>query len=188
LALLMGAGLFIHSFARLLHVNPGFQPANVLTLLVQMQFSVQDEANAQQLKTLYERLELRLRSLPGVKAVAATNAPPFATERNNVMRFAVPGSPLMRPDVFPVAHRHLITPDYFRALGIPLRGRSYTAHDLDGPYVIVKRNHGSNFLAWRRRRRQTLRYRTLWTESDLVHDYGRRGGHQTNRAGFRPHR
>jgi putative ABC transport system permease protein len=145
LALLMGAGLFIHSFARLLHVNPGFQAANVLTLRVQLQLSPQEEANAQKLKTFYERLELRLHSLPGVRSVAATNAPPLATERNNVMRFAVPGSPLMRPDMFPVAHRHLITPDYFRALSIPLRGRTYTARDLDGPYVIVNETMARTF-------------------------------------------
>ena len=137
LLLLMGAGLLIHSFARLLQVNPGFEPANVLTLRIEPQVSVQNQDNAQKLKTLYERLELRLRSLPGVKAVAATNAPPLATDRNNVMRFAVPGSPLMRPDVFPTAHRHLITPDYFRTLGIALRGRTYTARDLNQPYVIV---------------------------------------------------
>jgi predicted permease len=53
------------------------------------------------------------------------------------MRFALPGSPLIRPDVFPTAQRHLITPDYFRTLGIPLRGRTYTPRDLNGPYVIV---------------------------------------------------
>jgi putative ABC transport system permease protein len=145
LALLMGAGLFLHSFARLLHVNPGFQAANVLTLRVQLLFSAQEEANGQKLKAFYERLELRLRSLPGVKAVAATNAPPLATERNNVMRFSVPGSPLMRPDMFPVAHRHLITPDYFSTLGISLRGRTYTARDLDGPYVIVNETMARTF-------------------------------------------
>jgi putative ABC transport system permease protein len=137
LLLLAGAGLLIQSFARLLRVNPGFEAAKVLTMRMQTQISVQDQANDQKLKTLYERLELRLRSVPGVKVVAATNAPPFATERNNVMRFAVPGSPLMRPDIFPLAHRHLVTPDYFRTLGIALRGRTYTARDLNGPYVIV---------------------------------------------------
>ncbi len=145
LALLMGAGLFIRSFARILHVHPGFQPSNVLTLRVQLQLSTPDYANAQELKKFYERLELRLRSLPGVKAVAATNAPPLATERNNVMRFAVPGSPLMRPDIFPTAQRHNITPDYFRTLGIPLRGRIYTSRDLDGPYVIVNETMAHTF-------------------------------------------
>jgi predicted permease len=109
------------------------------------QISVQDQANSQKLKTLFERLELKLQSLPGVKAVAATNAPPFATERNNVMRFAVPGSPLMRPDIYPLAHRHLVTPNYFRTLGIPLRGRTYNARDLDGPNVIVNETMARTF-------------------------------------------
>ena len=59
------------------------------------------------------------------------------TERGNAMRFVVPDSPLMRPDIFPVAHRHLITPDYFRTLGIGLRGRTYNARDLDQPFVII---------------------------------------------------
>jgi putative ABC transport system permease protein len=145
LLLLMGAGLLIHSFARLLHVNPGFEPANVLTLRMEPQISVQDQANSQKLKTLFERLELKLQSLPGVKAVAATNAPPFATERNNVMRFAVPGSPLMRPDIYPLAHRHLVTPNYFRTLGIPLRGRTYNTRDLDGPSVIVNETMARTF-------------------------------------------
>ena len=145
LLLLMGAGLLIHSFARLLHVNPGFQTANVLALRMQLQLSTQVDGNSQKLRAFYERLEERLRALPGVKAVAATNAPPLATERNNVMRFAVPGSPLMRPDVFPVAHRHLITPDYFRALGVPLRGRTYTSSDLDEAYVIVNETMARTF-------------------------------------------
>jgi len=135
LALLMGAGLFLHSLARLLQVNPGFETANVLTLRVQL--SPQAYPDSGKFRTFYDRLEARLLSLPSAKAVAATNAPPFATDRNNVMRFAVPGSPLMRPDMFPVAHRHLITPNYFRTLGIPLRGRTYSARDLDGPYVII---------------------------------------------------
>ncbi len=145
LALLMGAGLFIHSFARLLRVNPGFQPANVLTLRMQPQLSTQEQANSQKLRTFYERLELRLRSLPGVNAVAATNAPPLATERANTMRFSVPDSPLMRPDVFPNANRHLITPDYFRTLGIPLRGRTYNSRDLDESYVIVNETMARTF-------------------------------------------
>jgi putative ABC transport system permease protein len=125
LVLLMGAGLLIRSFARLVAVNPGFRTANLLTLRFEPSAS------------RYERLELRLRSLPGVEAVTATNSLPLTAERANVMRFIVPGSPLMRPDVFPVAQRHLITPDYFRTLGIALRGRTFTSRDLDQPSIII---------------------------------------------------
>jgi predicted permease len=80
-----------------------------------------------------------------VKAVAATNAPPLATERNNTMRFSVPGSPLMRSNVFPTAQRHNITPDYFRTLGISLRGRTYSSRDLGQQYVIVNETMAQTF-------------------------------------------
>jgi putative ABC transport system permease protein len=143
LVLLMGAGLLIHSFARLLHVNPGFQPSHVLTLRLQLSPSAYPDD--QKLKAFYERLETRLRSLPGITSVAGTNAPPLATDRANLMRFAVPESPLMVPDMYPVAQRHLITPDYFRTLGIPLRGRTYTSRDLDQSYIIVNETMARTF-------------------------------------------
>ncbi len=143
LDLLMGAGLLIRSFARLLHVDPGFQAAGLLTLRVQL--SPNAYPYSHKLETFYERLEMRLQSLAGVKAVAATNALPLTSERANVLRFVVPESPLMRPDLFPVAQRHLITPDYFRTLGIPLRGRTYTARDLDQPYIIVNETMARTF-------------------------------------------
>jgi predicted permease len=51
----------------------------------------------------------------------------------------------MRPDIFPTAQRHNITPDYFRTLGIPLRGRTYTPRGLDGSYVIVNETMARTF-------------------------------------------
>lgn len=143
LVLLMGAGLLIHSFARLLHVNPGFQASHVLTL--RLQLSPTAYPDGKKLETFYDRLETRLRSVPGIMSVAATNAPPLATDRANLMRFAVPGSAMMRPDIYPLAHRHLITPDYFRTLGIRLRGRAYTSRDLDQPYIIVNETMARTF-------------------------------------------
>jgi putative ABC transport system permease protein len=143
LVLLMGAGLLIHSFARLLQVNPGFQPSHVLTLRLQLSPSAYPDA--QKLETFYERLEARLRSLPGITSVAAVDAPPLAGDRGHVTRFAVPGSPLTRPDIFPVANFHLITPDYFRTLGIPLRGRTYTSRDLNQSNVIVNETMARTF-------------------------------------------
>jgi predicted permease len=143
LLLLMGAGLLIQSFARLLHVNPGFQPANVLTL--RLQLSPQAYPDDQKLETFYERLETRLQSLPGVRVVATSNALPLAGNRASGTRFAVPGSAAMRAGVLPAAQIHLITPQYFRTLGIALRGRAYTARDLNQPYVIVNETMARTF-------------------------------------------
>jgi predicted permease len=142
LVLLMGAGLLIRSFAHLLNVDPGLRTANLLTLRFEPSGF---NPSSQELKTFYDRLETRLRSLPGVQGVAATNALPLAAERVNTQRFVVPSSPLMRPDVFPVAQRHLITPDYFRTLGIALRGRTYNARDLDRANIIVNETMARTF-------------------------------------------
>lgn len=142
LVLLMGAGLLIRSFAQLLRVDPGFRAANLLTLRFEASGFQQD---SQKLRAFYERLEARLESLPGVKSVAASNDLPLAAERSNAQRFVVPGSPLMRQDVFPVAQRHLVTPAYFRTLGIALRGRDYDARDLDQPSIIVNETMANTF-------------------------------------------
>jgi putative ABC transport system permease protein len=135
LMLLMGAGLLIQSFARLIRVNPGFQPAHVLTLRL---LPPQGADTDVKLESFFERIQSRILSLPGVTSVAAVSALLGSPERGNVQRFSVPGSPLMRPDAFPVAERRLITPDYFKTLGIPLvAGRNYTARDLPDSNVIV---------------------------------------------------
>jgi predicted permease len=143
LLLLMGAGLLVQSFARLLHVNPGFQPANVLT--ARLQLSPATYPDPQKVKTFYDRLQARLETLPGVKAVAATNALPLAGSPSGATRFTVPGAAAMSTGVLPSAQLHFITPDYFRALGISLRGRTYTAQDVNDPYVIINETMARTF-------------------------------------------
>ena len=82
--------------------------------------------------------QARLHSLPGVDSVAAANTLPLIASRAAALRFHVPGSPLINPDALPVAQQRSVTPDYFRALGIPLRsGRPFTDRDLNQPVVIV---------------------------------------------------
>jgi putative ABC transport system permease protein len=136
LVLLMGAGLFIRSFARLLNVDPGFRPQNVLTL--RLALSPQAYSSDGKLQAFFERLETRLNALPGVTSVAASNALPLASTRGNAIRFDVPGSPLIRRDLLPSAQNGQVSPEYFQALGIPvLAGRTYTPDDLGKPYIIV---------------------------------------------------
>ncbi|MBZ5611161.1 MAG: ABC transporter permease [Acidobacteriia bacterium] len=144
LLLLMGAGLFIRSFARLLNVDPGFRAQNVLTL--RLTLSPQSYPDDQKLHAFFDRLEARLATLPGVTSVAAANALPLASTRGNAIRFAIPGSPLIRRDLLPAAQNGLVTPGYFRTLGIPLlAGRTYTADDLGKPYIIVNQTMARTF-------------------------------------------
>ena len=143
-SLLLGAGLFLRSFVRLLSVDPGFQPAHVLTL--RFTPSAKTNSNGQKLQSFFELLQTRLSALAGVKAVALSNALPLQSTRGNTIRFVVPGSPAMRGDVFPMAQNCLVTPDYFRTLGIPLiAGRTYEARDIGQPNIIINETMARTF-------------------------------------------
>jgi len=81
-----------------------------------------------------------------VTEVAAANALPLGSTRGNTIRFVVPGSPGMHGDLLPMAQNCLITPDYFRALGIPLiAGRTYEPRDVGQPYIIVNQTMARTF-------------------------------------------
>ena len=74
LTLLVGAGLLIQSFRRVLQVDPGFKAQNLLT----MQVSV-NNPDGQQVANFFEQLQQNVRSLPGVKSVAVSNGIPFGS-------------------------------------------------------------------------------------------------------------
>jgi len=143
-SLLLGAGLFLRSFAVLLKVDPGFQPEHVLTM--RFTLPAQSYSGDQKLRAFHDRLNSGLKALPGVTEVAAANALPLGSTRGNTIRFVVPGSPGMHGDLLPMAQNCLITPDYFRALGIPLiAGRTYEPRDVGQPYIIVNQTMARTF-------------------------------------------
>ena len=142
--LCLGAGLFLRSFERLVHVDPGFRPDQVLTLRFTLpSHSYPDDARQH---AFFERLQTQLKALPGVKSVAVANALPLGSTRGNTIRFAVPGSKAMRADVLPMAQNSLATPDFFATLGIPvIAGRTYKPGDQGQPYVIVNQSLARTF-------------------------------------------
>jgi len=127
--LLTGAGLFIRSFMALTEVDPGFQPGGAMTLRVSLQGA--DYANADQVRARVAQLMDRVRSLPGVTAVAVTSTLPLGG-LGALNDFAVEGAPPPPPDVNAEIAVAGATPDYFTAIGTPLkRGRFFT--ELDQP-------------------------------------------------------
>ena len=76
LVLLIGAGLMIKSFAKLINVSPGFNPENVLSMNVALSGS--RYGDSQQVATFYQRALERLASVPGVEGAAATTGLPMA--------------------------------------------------------------------------------------------------------------
>jgi putative ABC transport system permease protein len=133
--LLVGAGLFVVSFKRVLDVSPGFDPANLVTAPVTLPAS--RYGNQAQVAAFYDALFARLRGAPGIEAAAAATALPFSGMDGRTS-FRIEGS--TEPSATPVrAHPRLVTADYLATMRIPLvRGRYFSARDAAGaPDVVI---------------------------------------------------
>lgn len=137
--LLISAGLLIESIRRLTDVNPGFNPQNLLTANVSFPrrpSSTDDETEAGRARQVQEganflaEVQGRIQTLPGVEAVGAINDLPVSGQSSVNGDFNIEGRPKYKSGEAPVAEFRLITPNYFRAIGIPLlKGRLFTDSD-----------------------------------------------------------
>src|SRR6185437_4122995 len=112
--LLVGAGLLVRSFTHLMAVNPGFHPDRVLTSDVLS----------------------HVRAIPGVQSAAVVGGLPLGdfSLRTSVH---IVGTPKERPAERKRTYVTLVSPDYFRTMGIPLiEGRDFTAHDGGGAPIV----------------------------------------------------
>ena len=126
-ALLAGAGLLIRSFYRLQQVNPGFVDEHALSFRVLL--PEQKYPDAQPRIDFYQQVMQKLRALPGVQAVSLASRVPMGGN-NWISGFRVVGQPPPPPGQGPSMELTLVSPDYFRTLGIPLlRGRYFTEQD-----------------------------------------------------------
>ncbi len=135
LVLLIGAGLLVRSFIRLERADPGFRAENVLTASVVLppaQYKQPSQTNA-----FRNSLMQGLRSLPGVVKADAVNFMPFSGTYS-ASSFTITGHPFNPGDPSPVVIQSRIGPDYFEAMGIPLkRGRFFTAADDQGTPMVA---------------------------------------------------
>jgi putative ABC transport system permease protein len=135
-ALLAGAGLLVRSLDRLLGVDVGFDPEQVLALDVQA--SGPAYAENEPVWAMQERLLEAVRAVPGVATVAHASQVPLGGnfDGSGVRR---EDRPLPNPEDAPSAQRYAVSPDYLAALRIPvLRGRGFTLADrTDAPPVVL---------------------------------------------------
>jgi predicted permease len=127
--LLAGAGLLLLSFHRLLQVNPGFAADQVLTFRINLP-EVKYQSDEQEI-LFCQALREKLRALPGVRAasLASPNSIPLHAGGWDML-FLIEGRPEPPPHLQPSLQVHVITPDYFQAMGIPLlKGRDFTEQD-----------------------------------------------------------
>jgi putative ABC transport system permease protein len=136
LMLLIGAGLLIKSFAKLLDVDPGFNPSNVLTLQLNLPRTRYPEG--QHIAAFYAELIGRVKSLPGVESVGAASSLPLGGLYTDAS-FFVEGRPAPPPGEEPAAWYSIVTTDYFKTMGMRMvSGRSFDDRDhAKAPEVIV---------------------------------------------------
>jgi predicted permease len=134
--LLVGAGLLLASFQRVLAIDPGFEPRGVLTASVSMPSSRYKEDAA--LTAFVDRALSEVRSLPGVRAAGLTASIPFGGNYSDSAIVAegytmAPGESIIAPN------RITVSPGYFDAMGIALvKGRQFDARDrADIPRVAI---------------------------------------------------
>jgi predicted permease len=134
--LLIGAGLLLASFQRVLAVNPGFRSSNVLTSRIAL--PVARYAGSPELRTFATRLLERVRALPGVEHAGLTSSIPFGDDYSDSVILAetyqmAPGESLISP------YSVSVSSGYFEAMGIPVRaGRTFADNDTaDAPRTVI---------------------------------------------------
>lgn len=132
LTLLIAASLLVQSFRRVLQVDPGFNPEQLLT----MQVSV-NNPDGHQVAAFFDQIQENVRRLPGVKSVAISNGLPLVGA--NHPTFFITGRPLPEKGTEPVAVRYTVSRYYFQTMGIQLvKGRVFTANDTpNSPSVVL---------------------------------------------------
>ncbi|HKP88254.1 MAG TPA: ABC transporter permease [Blastocatellia bacterium] len=144
LVLLIGAGLMIKSFVRLLDVSPGFNAENLLTMNVSLSGSKYRET-PQRMAFFQQALE-RIASAPGVQGAATALSLPL--EGSSSRYFQIEGRPPQPPGQGYNANVNLASGDYFRTMGIPLiQGRAFNDGDVMGslPVVIINQKMAQQF-------------------------------------------
>jgi putative ABC transport system permease protein len=133
LVLLAGAGLLTRSFAKLMHVDPGIDPTGVMTGGIGFPASRYPTEESQRLGM--NEILRRVQTVPGVTSAALTSGLPFSG--NIQTKFTFEGHPRPKGQE-PLVQISLITPDYFRTVGMRvLMGRGFGPTDVTGGAPVV---------------------------------------------------
>ncbi len=145
MVLLVGSGLMIRSFLRILDVKPGFNAGSVLTLELSLPYRTY--SSVEQRAAFFAKLLPRLENIAGVEGAGATNLVPLENGDDSIY-FSIEGQPPFAPGQAPLADYRVITPGYLGALEIPLlKGRTFTERDLRGapPVAIISERLAKRF-------------------------------------------
>jgi putative ABC transport system permease protein len=136
LVLLVGGGLLLRSFNRLMNIDPGFRAEHVLTFATSLPGTAYRQGS--EVRSFYTRLLESLEQIPGVSAVAASTDLPLGIRERRA--FTIERQPDASKMLAHAVAHDWVTGKYFEAFGIPLkRGRFLTAQDNEGsePVVVI---------------------------------------------------
>ena len=141
--LLVGAGLLLRSFVRVLDLNLGFQPERAATVRVDPSFRLTSPA---QRGSYIDEVLQRTRALPGIRAAGLADVLPFAGDR----AWQVSGKGQVYPKgKNPQAYIRVVSDGYFESLGIRLEaGRGFTERDRDSSERVVIVNETLAHTLW----------------------------------------
>ncbi len=126
----VGAGLALRSFAKLLTSAPGYDPQNVITARVDMNFT--KYAKSADTRRFTNALLDRLRATPGVAAVAVANEfPASSSQPQNRSTFTIRGRVASDSAHIPRAEVNFVSPDYFKVLGVAMVDGEGLANGVD---------------------------------------------------------
>jgi putative ABC transport system permease protein len=135
LALLVGAGLLLRSFARMRSAEIGVQSTNVITMGVVLPQAQYSTAVAR--REFYERLIERIQHVPGVQAVSVATEIPLEGGNNGYVTVDGNDDPALKEQLVEYDY---ITPDYFQSFGIPfLQGENFSAAEIDRAAVVSQK-------------------------------------------------
>jgi predicted permease len=125
--LLVSAGLLVKSFARVIRVDPGFEPEHVVT--AQIALPAERYAASDAKRAFWGRLLDATRPVPEAASIGFVSTLPFSG-RSSSGSYTIVGRPFDPTEKLPHAGQDIVGGDYFRAMGIPLReGRFFSDAD-----------------------------------------------------------
>jgi predicted permease len=141
LVLLIGAGLLIRSYQRILTANPGFDPRQVLTL--RLALPALRYQTPESVYNFYQQLGEKLKQLPGVETVGTNLVLPLSSNSAAWGPITIEGYVPKTATELIISNERFTSPDYLRAMGIPLvKGRYFDERDIKGAPEVTIVNEG----------------------------------------------
>jgi putative ABC transport system permease protein len=139
--LVIGAGLMIKSFLRLLQANPGFNPEHLLTLRIKLANDAKDSKyrEPRRRSLAFQEILSSVSALPGVRSAALTEIVPLSQDDMDMGPFTIHEAPPLAPGQTSAADERDVSPSFFSTMGIPLlSGRGFDEHDsADAARVVI---------------------------------------------------